>query len=335
MYSEKAETARNGLRDDLSKWRKRMSEFMPLVDASHISTPDVDRDTPEVSVLGLPSDLERRVHTRLEINELAEMELKIWQGVAYNILATLKDQIKYRTAFTIVKADYVRGTNANTRSAASLNVIRNHITRTANLYNFVRSRMLRVGLSADSVSFQHIGQGDLWMHGTTTSRTRSTTKTRKKTVPEKEEPWYWTVEMPPNLSTEERKAWSVESEYIIIALMHTLIHNRAVDRVRWHRQRAERDRHTEEVQILQEELRRVIRTHQKFADLWRSRVLKAPMNRVDNGRNAYALRTAAMHDKLRDRAEKLFRAAIKPQTGMKMKSVEETDEGKEGTKDES
>ena len=84
------------------------------------------------------------------------------------------------------------------------------------------------------------------------------------------------------------------------------------DRVRWHRQRAERDRHTEEVEILKEELRRIMCSHKKFHDLWLSYIVKEPVTRLDLGRNAYASRTAAMHEDLRAHAEEIFRLATKP-----------------------
>ena len=83
-----------------------------------------------------------------------------------------------------------------------------------------------------------------------------------------------------------------------------------VDRVRWFRLRANRDRHIEEVHILKADMKRTIKSHQKFVEIWRSAVTKSTTNREQRGRNAYAIQTAIMHEQMARYASEMFEIAL-------------------------
>lgn len=297
LSSGKAEAARSGLYSDILEWREKQAEFMPLVDASFMSSPDDDKLAPETAILALPSECDSSLHDQLELKELVTFELEIWQGVASDAIFSIKEQIKYKMSFRAAKATHNRGTQAHTRANSKLKTVEDNIQLTVDRYNFVRDCMIQAGLPSDSLRFQHIGANDKWMYDPNRSRTNYTHP----------EPWYWSAGVPENCSQED---WSIDRKYEYLIRMHVYLSLSTVECVRWHRQRASRDRHTEEVEILKEELRRVMRTHKKFAVLWGSRVMKDAVSRLDQGRNAYALRTAAMHESLRERAENVLRSAL-------------------------
>ena len=80
-----------------------------------------------------------------------------------------------------------------------------------------------------------------------------------------------------------------------------------VDRVKWFRSRADRDRWQEEIEKLEVEFTCTILFHTKMAALWRELANKVEGNEpADLGRRAYALRTAAVYTRLRDHAQTMF-----------------------------
>lgn len=83
-----------------------------------------------------------------------------------------------------------------------------------------------------------------------------------------------------------------------------------MDRVRWFRLRANRDRHIEEVNILKADLKRTIKSHQKFVELWRKAVSDSASSREERGRNSYAVQTAVMHERMAAYATEMFRIAL-------------------------
>ena len=289
---------------------------MPTIDSSLISSPDDDDERPLDTILGLPSDIDLARHADMEIIELAKLELKLWEGVAYDIISSLKEEIKYKKCFLNEKQRSLKGVRQNTRSNQALERLQKVIERTRNQYNFVREHLIRLGLPEDDKRFQPIGKKDLWMMNINTPRNRRGTARGSHDVEPKIEPWYWRTTWNSEASSEE-KSWSIEGLYsLAFSCSARPDHISTADRVRWHRQRAERDRHEEEVEILKEELRRVMRTHKKFYDLWLCHVVEQPSSRLEMGRNAYAMRTAAMHESLRAHAENMYAIATKPRFEM-------------------
>lgn len=178
---------------------------MPLLDSSCISAPDVDEDTPEQSVLGLASDFDSSAHSMLELLDVAKQERKLWEGVAHETIALLKEQIKYKKCFIKEKAKHIHGVASNTRSNNKLKRHQKMMERTADRYNLARERMLRLGLSPDDPDFQPITKSDLWMNDITVARNR---KGGRKRYEERIEPWFW--RSAGNNTSEEKAEWSIE-----------------------------------------------------------------------------------------------------------------------------
>jgi hypothetical protein len=80
-----------------------------------------------------------------------------------------------------------------------------------------------------------------------------------------------------------------------------------VDRVKWFRDRADRDRFREEVQILQAEFERTVVSHKRMAEVWTqlADTVSCP------GAVAYAHKKAEMYDGLAQECSKAYEVARK------------------------
>jgi hypothetical protein len=76
-----------------------------------------------------------------------------------------------------------------------------------------------------------------------------------------------------------------------------------VDRVKWFRVRAIRDRAREEKEILEAEMQRVIISHTRYRDTWQSLALSQDHCAVP-GKSAYAWKQSAMYARLLDEADR-------------------------------
>ena len=81
---------------------------------------------------------------------------------------------------------------------------------------------------------------------------------------------------------------------------------RAVDRVKWFRDRAARDRALEEKEILECEFQRVQRSFSKMADVWKALAKQD----TRSGYHSYAYRQASMHVALNTHCQDLYLKAV-------------------------
>lgn len=86
-----------------------------------------------------------------------------------------------------------------------------------------------------------------------------------------------------------------------------------VDRVKWFRDRAARDRAQEEKEILEEEMKRVVRSFQNYVGIWTSLASEErECVRGVPGKSSYALKQAAVYARMADEAEKVFENTRNP-----------------------
>ncbi|KAJ3554139.1 hypothetical protein NP233_g12484 [Leucocoprinus birnbaumii] len=102
------------------------------------------------------------------------------------------------------------------------------------------------------------------------------------------EPWWWMVGKPPSLSEE---AWHIE-----------------LDRVRWFRMRASLHRMHEELEILNEEFKRTLRSFSKYQEIWRK---MGNSTSQGPGSSPYAYRQAAMYGRFSAMASSAYAKALK------------------------
>jgi hypothetical protein len=72
----------------------------------------------------------------------------------------------------------------------------------------------------------------------------------------------------------------------------------SVDRVRWFRARANRDRWREEVEILEEEFRSTYRSFTRMSEVWEQLATRCETSLEGRGRRAYAYRQVLMYDEM-------------------------------------
>ena len=78
-----------------------------------------------------------------------------------------------------------------------------------------------------------------------------------------------------------------------------------MDRVKWFRARAARDRAKEEVEILQQEFLRTIRSFQKISTVWHEIA-----GREDKGRAAYGYQQSVMYGSLAKNCEDSYAKVV-------------------------
>ena len=80
----------------------------------------------------------------------------------------------------------------------------------------------------------------------------------------------------------------------------------SVDRVKWFRDRADRDRLKEEVRVLDAEFQRTLQSRTLMSQTWMKLALK---NTVQPGAAAYAHKQSSMYNALADECAKLYQEA--------------------------
>ncbi|KAJ3565598.1 hypothetical protein NP233_g7533 [Leucocoprinus birnbaumii] len=151
------------------------------------------------------------------------------------------------------------------------------ICQCAKHYRLAFQALTRLGLPADS-ELKPISDNNLWG--------KDMTSLRKKGDSKREEPWFWLIGKPKDCTDEQ---WQLE-----------------LDRVRWFRTHALRDRLKEEVEILTVEFQRIITSFTKMDSVWRivgerkqeAIVAGGGFPLVAQGFRNFAYRQAAMYQRL-------------------------------------
>ncbi|EDQ98448.1 uncharacterized protein LACBIDRAFT_335955 [Laccaria bicolor S238N-H82] len=245
-------------------------------------------ENPEDQDLGLPSDFDQGDRERLCLDSFAQIEKSLLEGLAHDALAAVREHIKHKKAYLQLKDEVIRNQGANTRAQGILKCAQNLMLTHANRYNFIRERLLLLGLSANDSTFRPLStKDDLWMYSFNTSHTRRS---------EGLEPWYWTMRPVGNATDKEMQEWMLE-----------------VDHVRWFRQRALHDRHHEEVNILKEEFERTLRSFAAMSRAW-SQTIQVSEEQSILGANAYAAKISAVYQEMHERCKQSYLLAIATHT---------------------
>ncbi|KAJ7073391.1 hypothetical protein B0H15DRAFT_963765 [Mycena belliarum] len=240
--TDKAVGARAALRKDLNAWRVRQVERFPRL-ADSVSS--IDPMTPEKEKLFLPSSLNEHTRQHYGMATAAEAEYKLREGHAYDALAELRQSIKTFNFNLAFKITQVQGQSANTRAQNFLRTLANDRITAADDYRHHRNALLNLGFPDNDKNLQPLLNSELWA-----KNSRESAKLGESGLVD---PWFWTVGRPADMTPVEEKAWSVE-----------------LDRVKWFRDRANRDRAVEQKETVEEEFRRTIASFNKNASAWKA-----------------------------------------------------------------
>lgn len=291
--------ARQRLRLDLKKWRSEQQLVMPLV-------MDVVADLPfhahpEHDKLCLPSDFTSDEQSRYLLEDIVMQELALREGEAHDALESLRQATKYLTSLRGDKAKHAKGQTMNLRAGSQVREAEAKQRKHMEKYSEARRRMLKLGKTEDGLkeSFPVLLPTDVYM--------KDATDKKKVGDGRITEGWIWRLGYLGDMSDEERSAFDREGKYSILSQSSPQIHHilNVVDRVQWFRARADMERWQEEVEILEEELRRMVRGCQRMDEVW-----TVMANQCEKtGYKAYALQKASMFKCMGDEANNKLRDA--------------------------
>ncbi|KAJ6624330.1 hypothetical protein B0H10DRAFT_1943231 [Mycena sp. CBHHK59/15] len=259
--------ARNRLHRDVTDLRTRLIQRVPAYEKI---MKDIDADKPENEVLFFPSQFSETVRDEMKLAALAQVEYVQREGQAFDALSDVRTAIMTFNYNRTIKCSEIHGVGANTRAQNYLKLLHNDIIVAANTYTRTREALIALGLPSTDPVLQRLVKTELYGKGGTKQAAGDA---------KKREPWFWSTGQPADMSAEEVTEWEAE-----------------VNRVKWFRERALRDRAQEEKEMLEQEFERTITWFSKTADVWEKLAAKTE----GAGAKAYAHKQARMYHKLSD-----------------------------------
>ncbi|KAJ7858652.1 hypothetical protein B0H14DRAFT_3085047 [Mycena olivaceomarginata] len=257
----------NKLGRKLGEWLKIRESFTAAVAALRMEDDEARaraarlQPTPPLPVhaikLWLPSKLATSPGVQVKPSH-AHYEFELRIGQAHAALAELRRLLLVRTAKYKYKDEFQHGVAASTRGKTSIANVDEHIRRTAAQYRAARQALVALGPIVDDMTWKHqlrvLGPDDVQQrpratfsdpqHKARTKRKRGETlahaaaKKRQKNDEERQASWIWTT---PLSDAEGEEAGMAEAL-----------------RLEWAKTRARAWRWTEEVDLVEEEMRRVL-----------------------------------------------------------------------------
>ncbi|KAJ7075957.1 hypothetical protein B0H15DRAFT_791204 [Mycena belliarum] len=284
------------LRRKILAWTDLQTLFMPELAvlrtaaieerAAASRTKPIAGDLVQDIALLMPSQIEREV---VCLRELQEFELALRQGQAHEALHELRHQLLVRTHAYKYKDEQIRGNRDTMRSITAIAGIDDQINRAVASYHAARGALMVLGPRLGDRTWEAVLKV-LHVDDVRQMPERETRRTKKR-----KEPISW--------------IWLADGAVSDADLNRAM--NEAV-RIEWAKTRALGLRNTEEVDLLEEEIRRAPVFLRWRADWWESKKTHTGVNRqdlVDNdrqreGHDAYATRQARVMRGIAARFEK-------------------------------
>ncbi len=280
------EVGRARLIQDISQLRTRQVQRVPELERL---LPDINVENPEKEKLFLPSDFSTSARAQFKLDALATVEYSLREGRAYESLGRVRHAIQTLNANITAKGAAIHGTGRNTKAQNFLKTLDNDIKIARSAYQLDRDALLKLGLPPEDQALQPLLKEHL---------RGKDGKAQAAGQAKESDPWFWRVGRPSNLSEEDEKKWNVESECLGYRNSSPLIFG-PVDRVRWFRLRALRDRAREERETLEEEFSRTCLSFHALSSRWKS--LAEDTDPEKPGRRAYAEKQSTMYSELAER----------------------------------
>ena len=189
--------ARAKLQKKILDWKSSFLMRFPHFDDSK----PTGSPLPEADVLLLPSVLNCHTHHSLGLQALADTELRLQKGQAFDALDQLRTSILIWILHFEFKKLEVHGQQQNTRAQQLLKTLRKDIITAADKYRRARDALLRLGMSENDPAFRPLLDSELYM--------KNTSKPAKLGDNRKEDPWFWYAGRPDGVSS---SAWAIESK---------------------------------------------------------------------------------------------------------------------------
>ncbi|KAF7307959.1 hypothetical protein MKEN_01157100 [Mycena kentingensis (nom. inval.)] len=261
---------RDQLADGIRDYRDLMAYRTPGLDRI---LDELDLTRPEQACLYLPSDLTEQQRQHFDLLGLAGMEYELRIASAYEKLFLTRDAVRrYNVCLNDICTN-VQGQNAQTRAQRRIRSFSNDIQMEATAYMVHFDALVRLGLHpTDHSDLKILQRTDLYGNDA---------KPRTIGLLKEKESWIWRAGRRAGSQLEDEEAWQTE-----------------LDRVKYHQKRELRNRCSEEIEILDEELDRASRFFDHSATIWSK---LAEDSGADGGRRAYAVKQADMYMALASR----------------------------------
>ncbi|KAG2028869.1 hypothetical protein BDR03DRAFT_882493 [Suillus americanus] len=266
----------NTLRRRIDAWGKMQELYMPFLAALRASEASVSNNVaaaPEAIKLWLPSHISRTspCDTRLQA-----IEWKLRYGQAHDALRSLRSNLRALTAILKYKDRHLRGQGANTRARNTLKAVEARIEAAASTYEHARKSLVVLAPRVNQTqsgwhsSLRPLDRADI--RSMTDILWGESEGTRKLS-------WIWSMRgAAPNEMDNDNTLEDM--------------------RIEWCKARARAMRWAEEVELLKEEMRRILQFFEWDAQRWDERGLGNALQLDDadqhEGQMAYAKRQAVL-----------------------------------------
>ncbi|KAI0359016.1 hypothetical protein OH77DRAFT_1502180 [Trametes cingulata] len=298
-------------RTKLRTWRTRQRKHMPTIEdillldldgGEDLAEDDLDEDDAPPDdpaalniTLGLPSHFTQSDRTAHGFETLADYELKIRIGIAYDQLDAIRLAVQHRAAQLDHKKKHVRTNKANAVAEEHIKKADRRAKDLASRYNsnyerIVALRPLNYTYESDNTPGRRLQRidlnSDLMIANIAAARTEGDSRRTGS--------WIWSV-------FEIKDPVHVTRQHGKTKVTYT-----NADMVQWFRAKAAKDRADEAVNKICAEFRRTCQGFGAYADLWRQ---AAEDESRPAGERAYASKTAAMWSRMRTLCEQQYNAS--------------------------
>ncbi|KAG1886404.1 uncharacterized protein F5891DRAFT_1132498 [Suillus fuscotomentosus] len=283
---------RNALRRRIDAWVKIQELYLPSLTGLRMSDRSVSGTmtaAPEAVKLWLPSQISR---TSPCDSRLQAIEWKLRYAQAHDGLRSLRSNLRAQTAVLKYKDRNLRGQGANTRARNTLKAVEARIEAAASTYEHAHRALVvlspRVNQTGWHSSLRPLDRGDI--RSMTDLLWGETEGTRKLS-------WIWNMQEA--AASEMDKDNALEGRRLFILWLPSQTHRQSDMRIEWCKARARAMRWAEEVELLKEEMRRILQFLAWDAQRWDERGLENTLEDAGEeeceGRMAYAKRQASLH----------------------------------------
>ncbi|KAG1887614.1 hypothetical protein F4604DRAFT_1877484 [Suillus subluteus] len=282
----------NTLQRRIDTWMKMQELYMPSLAALRVSESSVSGSmtaAPEAIKLWLPSQISRNAPCNSRLQAI-KWKLRYAQG--HDALRSLRSNLRAQTAILKYKDRNLRGQGANTRARNTLKAVEARIEAAASTYEYAHKALVvlspRVNQTGWHSSLRPLDRADV--RSMTDLLWGETEGTRKLS-------WIWN--MWGAAANEIDKDNASEGRWLFILWLPIQTHGQPDMRIEWCKARARAMRWAEEVELLKEEMRRILQFLEWDAQRWDERGLENTLEDAGEdereGRMAYANRQASLH----------------------------------------
>ncbi|KAL0061228.1 hypothetical protein AAF712_011987 [Marasmius tenuissimus] len=268
---------RDHLRSLLRVWRQLQLLHMPGV-----------RDLLAAIKVGLPEDEELYLPSffqdgRYRDTALSRTEVELRKGQAFDAIQDLKYTLTHKMVLVRTKRKEAKGSLRNTRAAKYIRYVGRRTDSWKQKYRVARECLIRLGVtdgSADS-DFPELKDEDVYRQGL--EKKEAELGEGSKTAG-----WIWVKALFSEARSEEQERAAAEE----------------IERVPWFRARADVHRWLEEVELLEEEFRRMIKGCEKMSEVWKLTAVES--RGKGEGYGAYAYHKSDMFARMAWNGREVF-----------------------------